>query len=80
MDNPQLLRKHKKLWALNEQIKNDLAGADVEFFSVLDALCKAGRCVTKTDQGIPVSWDYGHFTVPGALFTLEKLKIAGLEF
>jgi hypothetical protein len=64
-----------------DRILRDLAiSTGVQFFSVLDALCDSGGCMTVapgTASDI-LTWDGQHLTTPGAKLVAEKLRAAGL--
>lgn len=48
------------------------------FISVFDAICASGKCVNVTDGGVPLSYDYGHFTQQGATLVVNRLATKGL--
>lgn len=48
------------------------------FLSVFDAICSNGKCVNVTAGGVPLSYDYGHFTQQGAALVVDHLAARGL--
>jgi peptidoglycan/LPS O-acetylase OafA/YrhL len=48
------------------------------FLSVFDSLCSKGKCVNVTSEGVPLSYDYGHFTQEGAALVIDRLREQGL--
>lgn len=65
---------------VDREMREALLDQPVEYYSVLDALCTAAECKMLTGQGVPMSWDYGHFTIEGSIELLLSLKSTGLEF
>lgn len=55
-----------------------LRGTDVRYFSVYHAICPDDHCTTLSRDGLPMSFDYGHFTRNGSIFVAERIKAAGL--
>jgi peptidoglycan/LPS O-acetylase OafA/YrhL len=52
-----------------------LAGQPVTYFSIRDVMCSGDGCLTRVGDGVEglVTWDYGHFTTPGAAYIAERL-------
>jgi peptidoglycan/LPS O-acetylase OafA/YrhL len=49
------------------------------YVSVLDAVCADSTCPTTVDDGIPITWDYGHLTVEGSRYVTAKLPLPPLQ-
>lgn len=47
--------------------------AGARYYSVYDTLCQSGECEVIAPGGAPVSFDYGHLTLPGAAYALRGL-------
>jgi peptidoglycan/LPS O-acetylase OafA/YrhL len=43
----------------------------VRYISFQDAFCTGGQCPLTTESGVPIYWDYDHFTREGARLTLK---------
>ncbi len=55
-----------------------LAETPATYVSTYRLLCAAdGRCATRTADGTPVQWDYGHLTGPGARMVVMNAVRAG---
>jgi hypothetical protein len=77
--NPSLVDSNRK----NEQKRTDelfrtqLAGMNVRYFSLYHALCEGKKCSTTDKTGMPLSFDYGHFTENGSIFVAQSIKASG---
>jgi peptidoglycan/LPS O-acetylase OafA/YrhL len=49
------------------------ATPSVRYFSLVDALCRSGKCLVTIDGTVNglISWDYGHLTTPGATYVSQ---------
>lgn len=65
-------------FTLSELMKKRLESANINYISVVDVICPKGFCSAYTDEQIPITWDYGHYTVPGSVFVIKTLKDSGL--
>ena len=65
--------------ALDRYLAAHLGGdPGVAYVSTIDAMCKAGACLTWVGSaGELSSWDYGHLTTPGAIYLANALDLAG---
>ncbi len=56
-------------------LKALLAGPSVTYVSLRDLLCDGDGCLTHVGEGPDniVTWDDGHFTVPGAVYVARRL-------
>ena len=66
-----------------QQVDMDLAIAippeAARYLSIYEMLCPAGeQCTTRTTDGIPVQWDYGHLTYEGGLYLASAMRTKGL--
>ena len=53
----------------------------VRFISILDSLCNPDGCLTHTpaSRSELLDWDYGHLTVAGATYVVQKLGLARFD-
>jgi peptidoglycan/LPS O-acetylase OafA/YrhL len=66
-----------------QRVDRDLAAAippeAARYLSIYEMLCPAGgQCTTRTADGIPVQWDYGHLTYEGGLYLASAMRTRGL--
>ena len=54
----------------DEALSRGLADGPARYVSLYGLLCSGGTCLTRTPQGVPLQWDYGHLTFDGALAVL----------
>jgi hypothetical protein len=47
---------------------------NVQFVSVLDALCTNGDCPLKVDAETPMLWDTLHLTPEGSAYVIDRLR------
>jgi hypothetical protein len=57
---------------------SNIKNMKIKYFSVIDSVCPEKKCFTTDNSGIPLQFDYGHFTYKGALFVIKRLKKRGL--
>ena len=50
------------------------AFGNVQFVSVLDALCSKGDCPLKVDAETPIIWDTLHLTPEGSTYVIDRLR------
>jgi peptidoglycan/LPS O-acetylase OafA/YrhL len=62
---PDRFRKASRT-ELDETMARLVANAGATYVSQQKALCAGGQCPTLTAAGVPVSFDYGHYTLEGA--------------
>ena len=63
-----------KMKEIDSLLAKKLKSTEVEYFSVIDSICSDDKpCETTTPEGIPLQFDYGHLTLKGAEFILNKL-------
>jgi hypothetical protein len=55
-----------------------LAGTDVDYISTYQAICPDTHCKITDDNGLPIEFDYGHFTINGSIYLASEIKKAGL--
>jgi peptidoglycan/LPS O-acetylase OafA/YrhL len=63
----------RKRGTLDRIMRARVEAAGATYVSVIAALCPAGSCETVTD-GVPVSFDYAHFTLPGSLLVARRIR------
>ena len=64
-------------WAYRADARVRLISADfdnVQFVSVLDALCNKGDCPLKVDAETPMLWDTLHLTPEGSTYVIDRLR------
>ena len=75
-NDPGLPARHRLtgLLPLDTRMR-ELAASDwhVPYFSMFDALCADGHCLTEVDGDVPLLSDYGHVTKKGAEFVAGKM-------
>ena len=59
---------------LDNELRNLAIKHSVQYFSIIDLLCKNGQCQNVTEDGTPLSWDYGHLTVAGSEYIAKHIK------
>lgn len=64
--------------AVSNAMMMRLRNSRVEYLSVYREVCSDEACRVTTDEGIPIVWDYGHFTKDGAHFLVKGFLSAGL--
>lgn len=64
------------------KMDNDLAEfarkKNIQYVSILNALCKENNCQTTNTEGVPVQFDYGHLTGEGSKLLFKALSEKGL--
>ena len=70
-DTAGSLRKSEPI-AVNDKMKKSLKGMDVDFISLLDLTCPNDKCKLMED-GVPMQFDYGHFTSAGAKAVADEI-------
>ena len=62
---------------MDEKFKALGALDDVDYISLIDTLCPTNTtaCRTLTSDGVPITFDYGHFTHEGAVETVNALGV-----
>ena len=53
-------------FALDAQMRDLVSRTPARYFSMIDDLCRDGSCRGYAAPGIPMQFDYGHFTVEGS--------------
>jgi peptidoglycan/LPS O-acetylase OafA/YrhL len=53
-------------FALDAQMRTLVSHSPAQYFSMIEDLCHDGSCRTYAAAGIPMQFDYGHFTVEGS--------------
>jgi hypothetical protein len=59
---------------VDSDMKAQIRGSSVTYYSVRDALCNAQGCVTKLGDHLPeqlIVFDYGHLTAAGASYVVN---------
>ena len=60
------------------RMRDYLLGKGVEYIDLTAFMCSGNRCLVQTPEGVPMSWDYGHYTISGARFLVSELRRSGL--
>ena len=64
-------------FTLDDEFARALSGEHITYVSAMAALCDQDRkCVTRAADGVPLQFDYGHFTLEGARLFAERLAAA----
>jgi peptidoglycan/LPS O-acetylase OafA/YrhL len=61
----------------DELFAQGMADLNVRYVSLYRALCTQSDCKTTDNTGIPLAFDYGHFTRTGSLYVAEQVKRDG---
>ena len=69
--------RYTYLKGMDEKFKALGALDDVDYISLIDTLCPTNTtaCRTLTSDGVPITFDYGHFTHEGAVETVNALGV-----
>jgi peptidoglycan/LPS O-acetylase OafA/YrhL len=63
-----------KILATNTDLsKILLSNKDAKFLNSYNALCDQSDCTILTPEGVPIIFDYGHFTAEGASYVLNQM-------
>jgi hypothetical protein len=54
-----------------------LAGTNVQYVSVYQAMCPGGACMTTIGNGIPLQFDSQHFLAPASVVVAQRLNLGG---
>ncbi|MBK8161329.1 MAG: hypothetical protein IPK59_22120 [Rhodospirillaceae bacterium] len=78
-DNMSLIDGNRRIEqkATDELFRRELAGMNIPYFSLYQAICADSTCRTTDDAGTPLAFDYGHFTDGGSIFIADKVKAWG---
>ncbi|WP_102110106.1 acyltransferase family protein [Oceaniglobus roseus] len=60
-----------------ERLAEVAEAAGVPFVDVLDTLCGGTGCRALAGPGVPVNWDYGHYTLDGSARVVEQMRDTG---
>jgi hypothetical protein len=71
------LANYDQTQALENQIRESLGNGRAEYISALQAQCPSGKC-TMLLEGVPLQYDYSHFTSEGAQYVVSRLIAGGL--
>lgn len=61
-------------WQLEAAMRPVVEAAGARYVSMLDILCPGRKCTFLTPGDVPISFDYGHFTLAGATWVVDRLK------
>jgi len=80
-DDPSLLDRNRKAGQRDIDVlyQRQLAEMGIPYFSLYNAICTAGNCRTVSGDGIPLAFDYGHFTESGAIYVAQKMREWGMR-
>lgn len=73
-------RNHSRHKEINDDLSQNLAKVNSEFYDPLAVLCAGLECIRFDETGVPFQWDYGHLTKAGAKFVVEQYQARGLAF
>ena len=51
---------------IDQRFKQIVENSQADYVSLVSLMCAEARCRTMTESGVPIQWDYGHFTYEGA--------------
>ena len=66
--------KYQEISETDNLMKSGLTGPRVKYISVLNLLCDIDGCSTITPTGVPIAFDYGHFTHSGASYIIKQIE------
>lgn len=49
----------------------------ISYVSIYSAICPDGQCRLTDQDGLPLAFDYGHFTASGSTFVAQQIKKSG---
>lgn len=67
------LSHYSSIKEIDNHFQRELLAAGIDYHSVLNIQCPRGDCITTTDSGTPVQFDYGHLTHAGANLITQQL-------
>ena len=75
----ELVRVHlnRERWALDRRMASAVRAAGGRYVSVLDILCPGGRCRLTDGRATPMQFDYGHLTLAGARYAVDRMELFG---
>jgi peptidoglycan/LPS O-acetylase OafA/YrhL len=79
---PDRIRMSAGNYRATDTVMSDIANSEhVHFISIFDALCNSDGCLTHTPASRTelLDWDYGHMTVEGATYVVNKLGLARFD-
>lgn len=59
---------------LSDRLGEIVRAAGVDYIPVYDAICPGGACAETTAEGVPLQFDYGHLTLPGARLLISRVQ------
>jgi peptidoglycan/LPS O-acetylase OafA/YrhL len=59
---------------LDEELGLALRDSGATYISAFKTLCPSEQCITLTEGGVPVQWDYGHLTKEGSQYVAEAWR------
>jgi hypothetical protein len=63
--------------ALDAKYAARLRNSGARYVSVYQAMCSDSECLVGDEDGMPVQFDYGHFTRSGSILVVRRLREAG---
>ena len=63
-----------KVLSVNSQLHTEYDSSEIEYISIVDQLCTKNGCLAKVDNNnTPLVWDYGHLSLEGSIYVVEKI-------
>ena len=59
--------------ALDARVAKIVAPTGATYVSLVDLMCPAGKCITRTPDGGPVQFDYGHLTLATSRWVVARM-------
>lgn len=58
---------------INADMKTAASATDATYVDFVPHLCSDGQCLVFADNGVPLFWDDGHFTLDGAITVIQAV-------
>jgi peptidoglycan/LPS O-acetylase OafA/YrhL len=77
--NPSMVAtsREDKQQELDAEYAARLRDSGARYVSVYQAMCSDSECLVAGEDGMPVQFDYGHFTRSGSILVVRRLREAG---
>jgi peptidoglycan/LPS O-acetylase OafA/YrhL len=74
-DESNVIRKFTdgEIFYLSENLGLALKSTKAFYIPIIQEICSSSSCRILTGDGVPMSWDYGHFTIEGADYLIKSL-------
>jgi peptidoglycan/LPS O-acetylase OafA/YrhL len=79
-NDPSIVERDRlgEIRRMDELYADRLRHANIEYFSVYQAICPHEQCQLTGDDGTLLEFDYGHFTLSGSIYVAERARQSGM--